>query len=197
MADAKTLFQNFLISWPPPNQKSLENDCSDILAIVKRNVILRAKPSTSSENLDTLKPKAKLTLINPATRNGFLHVQTEDGDKGWVYAKNVEVSDEEDANEAGGAPVEDDNIAKLLGAHADAVGQPLVIGRETVCGPLGKPGNDEKKKALNNQQEPHRHSRRFCICEGRLGGTAGPAGKPRRRPAWRSGVLEGVFLVNR
>jgi uncharacterized protein YgiM (DUF1202 family) len=53
-------------------------------AIVQRNVILRAKASISSENLDTLKPKAKLTLVNPAARNGFLHVQTEDGDKGWV-----------------------------------------------------------------------------------------------------------------
>ena len=78
-------------------------------AIVKRNVILRAKPSTASDNLDTLKPKAKLTLINPAARNGFLHVQTEDGDKGWVYAKNVEVSDEEDAGEEAAAPVEDDS----------------------------------------------------------------------------------------
>jgi hypothetical protein len=41
-------------------------------AIVKRNVILRAKPSTSSESLDTLQAKAKLTLINHAARNGFL-----------------------------------------------------------------------------------------------------------------------------
>ena len=41
-------------------------------ATVKRNVILRAKPSTSSDNLDTLRPKAKLTLINRAARNEFL-----------------------------------------------------------------------------------------------------------------------------
>jgi hypothetical protein len=120
-------------------------------AIVKRNVILRAKASTSSQNLDTLEPKAKLTLINPAARNGFLHVQTEDGDKGWVYAKNVEVSDEEDAAEAGG-PVEDESISKLLAAHVDAVGQPLVIAGETVCGPTGKSGNDDRKKALNTNK---------------------------------------------
>src|SRR5450755_2016507 len=112
-------------------------------ATVKRTVILRAKPSTSSDNLATLQPKAKLTLINLAARNGFLHVQTEDGDKGWVYAKNVDVSDEEDAAEAASS-VEDEGIDKLLAAHVDAVGQPLVIGGDTVCGPTGTAGNDDK-----------------------------------------------------
>jgi uncharacterized protein YgiM (DUF1202 family) len=61
-------------------------------AIVKRNVILRAKASTSSKNKATLEPPATLALINPAVRNGFLHVTTEDGNKGWVWAKNVEGS---------------------------------------------------------------------------------------------------------
>jgi hypothetical protein len=120
-------------------------------ATVKRNVVLRAKASTSSKAIDTLTPPATLTLINPATRNGFLHVQTEDGDKGWVWAKNVEISDEEDAGEAG-AVVEDDTIAKLLAAHTDAVGQPLVVNGQNVCGPLGTAGSDDKKKALNRNK---------------------------------------------
>jgi len=120
-------------------------------ATVKRNVVLRAKASTSSEAIDTLTPTTTLTLINPAARNGFLHVQTEDGDKGWVWAKNVQVSDEEDAGEAG-AVVEDDTIAKLLAGHTDAVGQPLVINGENVCGPLGTAGNDDKKKTLNRNK---------------------------------------------
>jgi len=120
-------------------------------ATVKRNVVLRTGASSSSKAITTLKPPASLTLINPAARNGFLRVQTEDGDKGWVYAKNVEVSDEEDAGE-GGTPAESDVIAKLLAAHVDAVGQPLVVNGETVCGPMGKPGNDDKKKALNTNK---------------------------------------------
>jgi hypothetical protein len=120
-------------------------------ATVKRNVVLRAKASTSSKALDKLTPPATLTLINPAARNGFLHVQTEDGDKGWVWAKNVAVSDEEDAGE-GVAVVEDDTIAKLLAAHTDAVGQPLIVNGENVCGALGTAGNDDKKKALNRNK---------------------------------------------
>ena len=118
-------------------------------AIVKRNVILRAKASTASDRITTLKPPATLTLINPASRNGFLHVKTKDGNKGWVFAQRVEVQDEGDADEDTG--VEDDIVAKLLAAHTDAVGQPLVINGETVCGPTGK-ASDDKKKTLNRNK---------------------------------------------
>jgi hypothetical protein len=118
-------------------------------AIVKRNVILRAKASTSSKKKATLKPPATLTLINPAVRNGFLHVTTEDGDKGWVWANNVEVQDEGDTDEGHGN--ESDLIAKLIAAHQDAVGQPLVINGQTVCGPLGNT-DDPKKKDLNRNK---------------------------------------------
>lgn len=107
-------------------------------ATVKRNVVLRSNASSTSTAITTLKPHAKLTLINPAARNGFLRVTTDDGDKGWVYAKTVEVSDEEDAGE-GSAPVEDDTIAKLLAAHVDAVGQPLVINGEARVRPNWAP----------------------------------------------------------
>jgi len=120
-------------------------------ARVKRNVVLRTKASSTSTAITTLKPPATLTLINPAARNGFLHVTAEDGAKGWVYSKNAEVSDEGDAVE-GNAPVEDDIIAKLLAAHVDAIGQPLTINGETVCGPTGKAGNDDKKKTLNTNK---------------------------------------------
>lgn len=82
-------------------------------ATVKSNVVLRTKASSSSAKIATLKPPATVTLINPAARNGFLQVTTEDGSKGWA-AKYIEVSDEEDAGE-GGAPAENDIIAKLLG----------------------------------------------------------------------------------
>ena len=166
-------------------------------AIVKRNVILRAKPSTSSHNIDTLAPKTKLTLIVPAARNGFLHVQTEDGDTGWVYAKNVEVSDEADAAEGPAAPVEDDAIAKLLAAHVDAVGAPLVIGGTTVCGPTGKPGNDEKKKVLNtnkNRTDTPDDSAYVKVDWAELRDL--PANHADDLPG-SPVVIEGVFLVNK
>ena len=120
-------------------------------ATVKRNVVLRAKSSSSSKKITTLTPPATLTLISPATRNGFLHVKTEDGDQGWVFAKNVEVSDEEDAGEGNG-PSDSDLISQLLSVHSDAVGQPLVINGETVCGPTGTAGSDARKIALNTNK---------------------------------------------
>ena len=121
-------------------------------ATVKRNVILRAKASKTSKKITTLTPDTELKLINPAPRNGFLHVQTADNGKGWVWANNVSVSDEEDAGEGGTVPVENDVIAKMLAAHVDAVGQPLVINGQTVCGPAGTAGSDDRKIALNTNK---------------------------------------------
>lgn len=120
-------------------------------ATVKRNVVLRTKASSSSKKITTLTPPATLTLISPTTRNGFLHVKTEEGDNGWVWANNVEVSDEGDAGDGSG-PADGDLIAKLLSAHTDAVGQPLIVNGQTVCGPTGTAGNDDRKAALNSNK---------------------------------------------
>lgn len=39
----------------------------------------------------------------------------------------------------GNGPSDSDLIAQLLSVHSDAVGQPLVINGETVCGPPEPP----------------------------------------------------------
>jgi hypothetical protein len=114
-------------------------------ATVKRNVVLRSKASSSSNRITTLKPPATLTLINPKAKAGFLHVTTEGGDTGWVFANNVEVHDEGDTNENSG---DNDLVKKLLAAHTDAVGQPLVESGSTVCGPTGD-AKDDARKGLN------------------------------------------------
>jgi hypothetical protein len=116
--------------------------------VVKRNVVLRSKPSSAGKALATLKPPDKLELVSFAVRNGFRHVATKDGDKGWVWANNVEVQDEGDSNEKTGG---DSDLSKLLAAHSDAVGQPLVENGASVCGPTGDT-NDEKKKMLNKNK---------------------------------------------
>ncbi len=110
-------------------------------AKVKRNVVLRTDPSSSSDKIATLKPPATLTLVKPASKYGFLHVTTADGDTGWVWARFVEVQDEGDSEES-------DEISKLLAAHTDAVGQPLIENGQSVCGPTGD-AKDGKTKALN------------------------------------------------
>jgi hypothetical protein len=117
--------------------------------IVKHNVVLRSKPSSSGKSLATLKPPIKLKLVSFAVRNGYRHVVTDDGNKGWVWANNVEVQDEADTNEDTGG--DSDLLIRLLAAHSDAVGQPLIENGTTVCGPTGDTTAD-KTKALNRNK---------------------------------------------
>jgi uncharacterized protein YgiM (DUF1202 family) len=117
--------------------------------VVKRNVILRSKPSSSSTRIATLKPPQKLELVSLSVRNGYRHVRTEDGDEGWVWSNNVQVQDEGDSNEPAGP--DSSLISNLLAAHSDAVGQPLVENGTTVCGATGD-ATDDKRKGLNQNK---------------------------------------------
>ena len=117
--------------------------------IVKRNVVLRSKPSSAGKKLETLKPPTELKLVSFAVRNGYRHVVTDEGEKGWVWTHNVEVQDHGDTNEDTGGDA--GLLGKLVAAHSDAVGQPLVENGVTVCGPAGDT-TDEKKKALNENK---------------------------------------------
>jgi hypothetical protein len=58
-------------------------------AVVRRNVHLRESPSTSATSLRKLEPPEEVEILDPTEENGFLHVETEDGLEGWVYAKYV------------------------------------------------------------------------------------------------------------
>lgn len=58
-------------------------------ATVKRNVILRSDSSTASQALEHLKAGAGVTLLDSAKQNGYYHVKADDGQEGWVWAKNV------------------------------------------------------------------------------------------------------------
>lgn len=60
-------------------------------AVVKRNVILREGPSTSTDRKTTLHKGDELTLLDPQQDNGFYSVRVADGDEGWVYAAYIRV----------------------------------------------------------------------------------------------------------
>jgi hypothetical protein len=60
-------------------------------AVVKRNVNLRPDASTTQDPIETLKPGAQLTLIEPDATEGYYHVTAPDGKSGFVWAKNVKV----------------------------------------------------------------------------------------------------------
>ena len=56
---------------------------------VQKAVNLRADATTASAVIELLKPGTKLTFVASAKRDGFYHVKTEDGNTGWVWARNV------------------------------------------------------------------------------------------------------------
>lgn len=63
-------------------------------AVVQRNVNLRIDPSIDQPPITLLMPPAKLKLLEMMKQAGYLHVRTPDGKEGFVWAKNVTVSDE-------------------------------------------------------------------------------------------------------
>lgn len=67
-------------------------------ASVKRNVHLRAEPTTASKSIVILKPGDELQLIDDNPTDGFYHVRTDDGDEGWVWSKNVSITAAEETS---------------------------------------------------------------------------------------------------
>ena len=60
-------------------------------ASIRRDVILRRDPSTSSPVLQHLAKGARITLVDASPDSGFYHVRTEDDQIGWVFSKYVTV----------------------------------------------------------------------------------------------------------
>src|SRR3979409_2507221 len=60
-------------------------------ASLRRNVILRRDPSTSSPVLQHLAKGARITLVDASPDSGFYHVRTEDDQIGWVFSKYATV----------------------------------------------------------------------------------------------------------
>jgi uncharacterized protein YraI len=60
-------------------------------ASLRRNVILRRDPSTSSPVLSHLAKGARITLVDASPDSGSYHVRTEDDQIGWVFSKYVTV----------------------------------------------------------------------------------------------------------
>jgi hypothetical protein len=63
------------------------------LGTVSRAAILRRDPSTKSKALEHLAAGTRVTLVDATPDGGFYHVKTEDDQVGWVWSKNVSVSE--------------------------------------------------------------------------------------------------------
>jgi len=74
-------------------------------AEVKRKVYLRSGPSMEEQKRTLLKPGDELQILELQPTSDFYHVQTEDGDEGWVAARNISIKQEPPELTAnGGAP---------------------------------------------------------------------------------------------
>ncbi len=71
-------------------------------AVVTRNVNLRPDASTNNAPVETLKPGARLTLLDLAPTNGFYHVKAPDGQIGFTWTRNVTVTSSLTPPPAGG-----------------------------------------------------------------------------------------------
>jgi Bacterial SH3 domain. len=60
-------------------------------AQIIHNVNLRGDPSTDNPPIRLLTPPEVVTLIEPNKTSGYYHVQTDQGEKGWVWSHNVQV----------------------------------------------------------------------------------------------------------
>ncbi|MGA2098098.1 MAG: SH3 domain-containing protein [Candidatus Acidiferrum sp.] len=118
-------------------------------AVVKRNVNLRSESSTSSDIIETLKPGDQLNLVSTTKSNGFYQVTTSDGQKGWVWARNIKIlgasptpTPSPAPNPSTPTPPPSSNLfSQLMNARKSPTPQPLIINGTQVCGPTGDATN--------------------------------------------------------
>ena len=136
-------------------------------AVVRRNVNLRPDASTDNDPIETLRPGAQLTLLEPDPTGGFYHVTAPDGQTGFVWGRNIRI-------QPGGpqptptptptptpstspspsptpSPTPGDLFSQLMAARKPAVGQPLIMNGSAVCGPEGD-ATDPNAQALNDNK---------------------------------------------
>jgi len=136
-------------------------------ATVNHGVSLRGDPSTQSLPIGHLNRGTPVTLLAHRPRRGFYHIQLEDGTRGWVGVRYLTVESGDGAqptnptnptnpanptNPTSTNPTSDADLLNMLfAAHTTAVGQPLVVNGQNVCGPEGD-ATAQKIQALNDNK---------------------------------------------
>ena len=62
-------------------------------AIVTRNVNLRKGPAKTYATKETLHPNDELLILDPSASNGYYNVRAADSKDGWVWGKNIQITD--------------------------------------------------------------------------------------------------------
>src|SRR5690349_6964988 len=125
--------------------------CQD--ATLSRGSNLRKAPNTTSEILENLKTGDSVSLITTRKRLGYYHVRAQDSTRGWLWAKNLNISTAASGEANLSLPVPAGLLAQLAAATVPPVPQPLVINGQTVC---GAKGDATKKKYQDLDSEKNR-----------------------------------------
>lgn len=118
---------------------------------VKRNVNLRADPSSYNDPIRLMTPGETADLLDATAVGGYLHVRTPAGEEGWVWKKNVDV-------EAGAAPpppaagAPASSISPSWDKPAPQTADFHLHGK--TCGPTGNPGDTETNRRKNRIDVP-------------------------------------------
>jgi len=140
--------------------------CSSLFAqqtaMINHGVSLRGDPSTDNPPIGHLNRNTTVTLLSAEPRTGFYHVKTNDGTEGWVGVKYLAVGSAgtpptltptSTTTPTSGTPATSDAdlLNTLFAAHKTAVGQPLVVNQQQVCGPEGD-ATAQNIQALNTNK---------------------------------------------
>jgi hypothetical protein len=53
---------------------------------------IRAEPSGASTRLGLVPAGQGITVLNPIAQSSYVHIQTSDGVRGWIWAQRVEIA---------------------------------------------------------------------------------------------------------
>jgi hypothetical protein len=110
-------------------------------ATVVRNVSLRSDPSTGNPPIRLLRPSENVTLVEPNKTSGYYHVRTQQGEEGWVWARNLSVVSGGAPSPSAGAPTGGTTTASAISPDWDKP-DPVTGDFEAEDGTCGPAGND-------------------------------------------------------
>lgn len=154
-------------------------------ATVTRNVNLRPDPSTNNDPVTRLEPHTQLQLIEPHQTAGFLYVKTNDGQEGWVWAKNVTLSQVMPQANGGDSETAPANAISSDWERPDPQSS-VFHGQEGDCGEAGDGGDTDTNLRKNRIDIPSSY---HSVTWDAINNTPFPQGAPRSRADWSEAQL--------
>ena len=174
-------------------------------AVVTHNANLRSDPSSQHKAVRQLAPPDIVEVIEAGPTNGYLHVRTDDGEEGWVFAKYLRILASSDPTPespatAAATPTASATISTEISPDWEkpVPGPTTFASGGKTCGPSGQ-GGDSPTNLLKNRTDASAtyHEVGFDV----VAGLAYPTPAPKHRQDWTEAQLavikpfEGVSIT--